>query len=173
MSGKHGGPPRKFLGHSEMRVELGTRRIIDKRGMAMADIEALGRRYAEEFWNEGNLDFADEAFAPDHQYHDPLLPDLPPGPEGVKQRRGIYMSVIGDAKVDLKDLVASDDAVVLRWSWGGTHTGEFMGQPPTNEAVETTGMHMLKVRDGKIVETWVEYDSAGFMNQTGVISLPG
>jgi steroid delta-isomerase-like uncharacterized protein len=139
----------------------------------MADTESLGRRYALEFWNEGKLEFADEAFAPDHEYHDPMVPGLPAGPEGVKQRRAAYMSVVPDAKVELQDVVATDDAVVLRWTWAGTHGGEFMGKPPTNRPVKTSGMHLLKVRDGKIVETWVEYDSAGIFNQMGIIALPG
>jgi hypothetical protein len=33
-------------------------------------------------------------------------------------------------------------------------------------------MDILKIRDGKVVETWVEYDSAGILDQMGVISLP-
>lgn len=139
----------------------------------MADAETIGTRYATDFWNDGDESVVDEYFASDHVYHDPMVPGLPPGPEGVKQRRAAYMSVVPDAKVTLEDVVATDDAVVLRWMWGGTHGGEFLGTPPTNKPVSTSGMHLLKIRDGKVVETWVEYDSAGIFNQMGVVSLPG
>ncbi len=139
----------------------------------MADAETIGRRYATDFWNDGDESVVDEYFASDHEYHDPRIPGLPTGPEGAKQRRAAYMSVVPDGKVTLEDVVATDDAVVLRWNWDGTMGGEFLGAPPTNRPVHTSGMHILKLRGEKVAETWVEYDSAGIFDQMGVISLPG
>jgi predicted ester cyclase len=49
------------------------------------------------------------------------------------------MPVVPDAKVTLEDVVATDDAVVLRRTWGGTHGGEFLGAPPTNKPVRISG----------------------------------
>jgi predicted SnoaL-like aldol condensation-catalyzing enzyme len=37
--------------------------------------KAVSRRVAEEIFNGGNLDLADELYAPDYVLHDPSLPE--------------------------------------------------------------------------------------------------
>jgi hypothetical protein len=53
--------------------------------MSTEQNKALIRRFYEEGWNEGNVDVVEEMFAPTYVLHDPALPGLPPGPEGVKR----------------------------------------------------------------------------------------
>ena len=56
--------------------------------------------------------------------------------------------------------------------WGrGLHVGELMGIPATNKEVETEGMAIHRVRDGKIVEYWSVTDVARVLMQVG--ALPG
>jgi hypothetical protein len=88
----------------------------------MADISAIAIRYADEVWNAQNLDAADEIFTPDHVYHDALLPDLPKGPEGVRQRRGIYLAAIPDARVTLHRVLTQGEHVAADWTYTGTNT---------------------------------------------------
>ncbi|MDH3227594.1 MAG: ester cyclase [Thermoleophilia bacterium] len=136
----------------------------------MSDVD-LVESYAEEVWNQGKHELIDELFANGHQYHDPLLPDLPSGPEGVHQRVITYMSAFPDAKVTLDDLFASGDKVLLRWTWGGTNTGEVMGISATGKPATTTGMHLCKCSGGKIRETWVQYDALGLLQQIGLATV--
>lgn len=131
--------------------------------------EELARGYAIDFWTDGRSAFADEAFAPDAAYHDPMLPGLPPGPEGARQRKAAYESALSESHVDVHDVVAADDAVAMRWTYRGRFTGPFMGREPSGQTVVITGMHVMHVRDGRIAETWVEYDSAGFLRDIGVL----
>jgi steroid delta-isomerase-like uncharacterized protein len=137
----------------------------------MPDALELARRYAREVWMERRMDVIDELFSPDHVYHDALLPDLPRGPEGVRQRVDTYLSAVPDARLQEDEYVGGGESAVLRWTWGGTNTGELMGMPPTNRAAQTTGMHMVRARDGRIVETWVIFDAVGFLQQLGMVRI--
>ena len=137
----------------------------------MPDSKTVLYRYGEEVWNQGKLSLIDELFTADHRYHDAVLGELPPGPEGVRQRVGTYMSAVPDAKVTFEDWMVDGDKVLCRWSWGGTNTGELMGLPPTGRQATTTGMHLCHVREGRIAETWVSYDAFGFLRQLGVVQL--
>ncbi|HWH13839.1 MAG TPA: ester cyclase [Miltoncostaeaceae bacterium] len=137
----------------------------------MSEALELGRRYAREVWMGRRMDVIDELFAADHVYHDALLPDLPRGPEGVRRRVEAYLGAVPDARLREEAWVADGDQAVLRWTWGGTNTGELMGMPATGRRAETTGMHMVRVQDGRIAETWVSFDAVGFMQQLGVIAI--
>ena len=52
--------------------------------MSAEENKALMRRFWE-VWEEGDIDRLDELLAPDYVNHTLAAPDLPPGPEGVKE----------------------------------------------------------------------------------------
>lgn len=54
----------------------------------------------------------------------------------------------------------------------GTHTGEFFGIPPTGKSVTFSGMHLMRIADGKIAEHWGNNDDLGLMRQLGVVPAP-
>jgi predicted ester cyclase len=47
-----------------------------------------------------------------------------------------------------------------------------MGMPPTNKKWTTWGIYIDRIVGGKFVESWVRYDTLGFMQQLGPISTP-
>jgi predicted ester cyclase len=51
----------------------------------------------------------------------------------------------------------------------GTHTGDFFGIPATGKRVEFTGMYMVRIAGGQIVEHWGEEDGVSLLQQLGVI----
>jgi predicted ester cyclase len=67
--------------------------------------------------------------------------------------------------------VAEGDLVVSQILGRGVHAGELMGIPATNKEVETEGIVIHRVRDGRIVEYWSVTDIARVLQQVGV--LPG
>jgi hypothetical protein len=54
-----------------------------------------------------------------------------------------------------------------------THSGEFMGIPPTGKRVIIRDMDFWKVGDGKIVDNWVMVDFPFVMQQLGVDPFGG
>jgi steroid delta-isomerase-like uncharacterized protein len=134
--------------------------------------KALVRRWFEDLFNARNLDVADEIVAQDHVLHDPVLPDLPSGPEGSKQVVGLYHGAFLDANITIEDQIAEGDEVVTRWTGRGTHQGEFRGVPPSGNRVEISGMTHNRISEGKIAESWTNYDALGMMQQIGAIPEP-
>ncbi|GAH49735.1 unnamed protein product, partial [marine sediment metagenome] len=93
-------------------------------------------------------------------------PGVAPGREGYKQENVINLrACFADIHCTVEDMVAEDDKVAVRWTWRGTHTGEYMGIAPTGKQVTMTGISILRIVGGKIVEEWDESDNLGFMQQ--------
>lgn len=131
----------------------------------------VAERYASQVWNEKDLDVADEIFTADHVYHDPLMPDLPRGPEGVKARRGVYLTAMSDATVTIDRVLEDGDFVAAVWTYSGTNDGEILGMPATGKSAEIAGNHIFRIEGGKIAETWTQADTVGLLRQLGL--FPG
>lgn len=78
------------------------------------------------------------------------------------------------------DKVCIDEARLAEGEWmaafgrqEATHSGEFMGIPPTGKRVEIRYMDFWKVQDGKIVDNWVMVDFPHVMRQLGVDPFNG
>ena len=135
--------------------------------------KALARRWFEDLFNTGDLAVADEITAQDSVIHDPTLGDLPRGPEGDKQVVNLYRSAFPDANITVEDQVAEGEEVVTRWTGRGTQQGELMGVAASGNRVEVSGIPIIRVSEGKIAETWTNFDALGLMRQIGAIPEPG
>jgi len=130
------------------------------------------RRLFDELWNKGNLQVADEIFAPTYQHHDDSTPDLGKGPESEKKRVNLYRNAFHDLRLNMEDLIADGEIVVARWSCRGVHKGELNGIAPTGKQVAITGVTIVHFTNGKIVEGFVNWDALGLMRQLGVVPEP-
>lgn len=128
------------------------------------------RRIMEEGFNLGDLDVVDELCAPDIVSHDPAEPDDVRGIDAHKERIGTYRKAMPDLEVTVEDLIASRDRVVTRWTVRGTNLGEFEGMQPTGRRIEISGISIDRFDDqGRIAETWDNWDNLGFMQQLGLV----
>ncbi len=137
-----------------------------------AENKALARRLVEEAFNAGRLDVTDELVASDYLGHDPSLPEEVRGPAGVKELIAGYRAAFPDIHVTIEDQIADGDLVVSRWSAKGTHQGELMGMPATGKQATVTGITIDRIADGRIVESWDNWDTLGLMQQLGAIPAP-
>ena len=133
--------------------------------------KAIVLRYAEEVWNQRNLDVLDELMTTDVINHSPIRLEL--DLETHKQVMSLYLTGFPEFHVTIDDIIAEGDKVVNRWTATGTHQGELMGVPATGNQVVWTGITVSRLADGKIVETWWSYDVLGIFQQIGVIPPPG
>jgi len=135
--------------------------------------KAIARRALEEvFSGQGNLDVADELFATDYVGHDPASLEDIRGPEGVKEFGSMYRNAFPDVQLSVQEQVAEGDMVATRWIASGTHQGDLMGIAPTGNRVTVAGTSVERIVDGKIEETWDNYDALGMMQQIGAIPSP-
>ena len=143
---------------------------------APADLADASRRLLEQTFNSGSFELVDQFVAPEATNHDPGLPaqmrDLR-GPEAVKRTVTMYRAAFPDVRMTVDDVVASGDKVVLRWHGEGTHRGELVGLAPTGVRGSTTGISIDRWQDGKVVETWTEWDNMGLARQLGAAPHEG
>jgi len=127
--------------------------------------KAMVQRMIDEAMNQQDLGVIDELFAADYLMHDPAWPTEVKGPEGFKQWAGAMLEPYFSDSLITADLIAEGDKVAVHWTWTGTHTGEFMGIPPTGRQIAVTGISIHRFADGRFVESWVSYDMLGMMQQ--------
>ena len=72
-----------------------------------------------------------------------------------------------DLQGQIEDIVAADDRVALRLRFRGTHSGEFLGIPPTGHRIEYVSHEFYRVTDGLIAEEWICSDTATLFRQLG------
>ena len=131
---------------------------------------ALVRRFIDEVFNAGDFSAVDEILAADYVHHDPTTQEFGSGVEGFKRLIGYYRDAFPDLTISFDDQFGAGDRVVDRWTGRGTHEGELMGIPATGRPVSASGISIHRIVDGRIAETWNNYDAAGMLRQLGVIS---
>jgi predicted ester cyclase len=123
--------------------------------MSAQENKAIPNRVAQAI-GKGDLDAFDELMAPDlaQQFK-----------RDVAEMRRAFPDYSGTNV----DQIAEGDKVASRFVFLGTHLGEFEGVAPTGKRVEFVGASIDRVAEGKIVESWVEVDMLGVMQQLGAV----
>ena len=135
--------------------------------------ETLLHRWFEEVWNQKSESAIEEMFAEDgiaHGLNDADGNALR-GHEGFKTLHRAFLSAYPDLKITVEDTVSEGDKIAARCRVSATHSGEGLGVAPNNSEVEFTGLTIVKIRDGKIVEAWNEFDFMKMYSQIGALTL--
>lgn len=130
--------------------------------------KALVNRFVEESINHRDLDALDETVAEDFVEHVPL-PGQGPGREGLKDAIGRFIQGFPDLQWTQEEQIAEGEKVATRFTWTGTHRGEFFGIPPTGRKVTVWGMVIDVVRGGMLAESRIIMDTLWLMQQLGVV----
>jgi predicted ester cyclase len=92
-----------------------------------------------------------------------------PGLTGLKEHYANLFRGFPDLTVDIDDIIAEGEKVAHRFTFRGTHRGEFLGIPPTGNLVTAPGMQMNLFSGGKCIEVWSVHDSFRFLSQIGAV----
>jgi steroid delta-isomerase-like uncharacterized protein len=136
--------------------------------------KALIRRYIEAIDGNDSSDWSilDEFVAEDVVVHNPQLPGVTPDREGIKQAAEMFRQATpGRHEIPLQ--VAEGDLVVSLIVARGVHAGELLGIPATGNDVETEGIAIHRIDDGKIAEYWAVTDTARVLQQVGALPSRG
>ncbi len=137
--------------------------------MSAESNKALSRRLLEEAFNAGNIDVVDELVATDVVNHDAALPQPTVGPDATKASIQAYRAAFPDLRITIEEQIADDEGVATRWSAKGTQEGELMGMPATGKQATVTGITIDRIVDGRIGESWTNWDTLGMLQQLGVV----
>lgn len=121
------------------------------------------------FINTADSKMADDLISPDAIFHVPGQPEPMRGPIGYLSIIGIMRSGFPDIQWTLDDLVAEDDKVAARYTMRGTHSGSFMGVPPTGKSIMVKSMAFYRLSNGQFIEEQGLPDMLELMHQIGAV----
>jgi steroid delta-isomerase-like uncharacterized protein len=91
------------------------------------------------------------------------------GAVGFKPFFRRFRGAFPELEVVVEDTVSEGDKVAARCTVRGRHGGDTLGFKATDSPVEFTGMTFARVRDGKIVEAWNNFDFMSMFRQLGAL----
>ena len=130
------------------------------------------RRLLENAFSQGAFAVLDELFAPDSVSHTASW-GVPPNREGFKRLIALFRTAFPDLRCTVEDEICAGDKLAAHWTMRGTHTGAFLGNPPTNRAFVVTGMSFAHVEQGRIAEGWMVLDQMSILQQLGIVPPTG
>jgi steroid delta-isomerase-like uncharacterized protein len=136
--------------------------------MSKEQNKQLVQRGFEGLMNRGELALADELVSAGFLNHE-APPDAPRGPAGLRGVVTMLRTAFPDLHMEVAELIAEGDKVVARTTLHGTHTGPFMGIPPTGRRFAQEQIHIFRFADGKAVEHRAVRDDLAMLQQLGVI----
>ena len=124
----------------------------------------LVRVFYEKFWNEVDLEKADEILHPDVTFRGSVG-------VGARGRREVcdYVLMVTTAlsgyRCDVESLIADGDSAAAKVRFSGIHSGNFLGHPPTGRRVEWIGAAFFTADENKLRDIWVLGDLESLRSQ--------
>lgn len=144
--------------------------LLGLRSQLLQDAENVQLvHHISEAVNTHRYDALDEMFAPNFVDHNPAWIV-----RNLEELKGIIRAVNQtlDFTAHLDQIYAAEGGkVVIHITFTGRHIAPMFGQEPTGKQVKWTSLEVYRIENGKVVERWVQADTAGIMRQLGV-ALP-
>ena len=138
-----------------------------------SDNQAMIRRLYDEVWNNRKLSALDELLSPSHALHGPNFSGSSIGPEAYKLQVAQFVRAFPDLRWEIEETISENDKVAVVWTFTGTHKGEYRGVAATNKKVSVDGITIHHIIDGKIMDSYANWDTWGMMKQFGVVPALG
>ena len=124
--------------------------------LTATDPKAVVRRLIDEVLNAGRIEVVDELYTP---------------AMAARSRAWIepFLASFSDVRMEVVELVAEGDTVVGRFRCSGTHTGTWLGHPPTGRRFEDVDeVYVFHFRNGRIASAWGLEDTVVRLRQLGL-----
>jgi ketosteroid isomerase-like protein len=135
--------------------------------------EQLNKDTARRFFDaigKGHVEDFDDLCTPGYREYEPSSGPQPLGLAEAKVDTNRYVSAFSPTFL-IEDQIAEGDRVTTRWTVTGTHDGEFLGLPATGRPVRVTGQTTLRFEQGRIAESWWNWDQFGLLSQIGMVEV--
>ena len=110
----------------------------------------------------------DANVAKTHVRRDTTLPFEVVGPDGVMALGDVLPGAFSDVELDIQEVIAERDKVLVRLRFRGKQTGPFGDHPASNKSFDVMVLDFFRMEDGMIAEQWPAIDSVGLRQQIGM-----
>jgi steroid delta-isomerase-like uncharacterized protein len=136
--------------------------------MTLSDNISLMKRWYDEVWRGRSDETVRELLASAASLWGQFGPEQEiKGPEAFVAFAHGIRNAFPDSELVVEDAFAVGDKVAVRWTATGTHEGEISGAAPTHKRIRITGITIVRIVNGKIVEGWDNWDRLGMLQQIG------
>ena len=139
--------------------------------MSLDDKKSLSRR-AIDRWASNNSDTTEEIFAANYSNHQE--PYAAGGTKALSLEAWgnlvrEYHGAFSNSTVRVLMQIAEGDLVATQWQITATQTGSYLGHAPSDKTVNWTGVSIDRFENGKIVESWVNWDKYSLFEGLGLL----
>jgi steroid delta-isomerase-like uncharacterized protein len=138
--------------------------------MTTDENKAIVRRFIDEIFVQGNRATVDELLDEDFVAH--TWPSTGHPKDDLKAALERASTALENPTFSIDDMIAEGDRVAARLTTAATQVGPFMGMEPSGKSYSIEEIHIFRLRDGKVVEHWHQFDQMGMMRQLGALPEP-
>jgi predicted ester cyclase len=141
---------------------------------AQADQAATNKQVVHKFlelFQSGKWDEFDQVIANDCILHYPGGVDVV-GLDAMKAGWQVFFGALSDLKATPLAEISEGDRLIDFLTFEANYTGDYMGQQVSGLPVKYNQVEMMRIKDGKIVEWWVEMDRLWMAQQLGFELTP-
>src|SRR5690242_8880455 len=133
---------------------------------------AVVQRFIDQAVNGRNPSVIDDTWADDLTWHGGSLGTFEGKAALKKAFSANATSAWSNMHLEIHEVIATADKVVMRFTNSGTNIGPFMGNPPTGKHAEWLGIGIYTIRDGRITQGWFAEDILSTLTQLDVFPPP-
>jgi predicted ester cyclase len=124
--------------------------------MSILTPKQVVERLVEDVLNRGDLSAIDEVYAPRLA-------------SAARKWIEPFLASFSDVEMRIVEMVAEGETVMARFSCSGTHTGVWLGHPPTGRRFSRVAeVYSFRIVDGRITRAWGLEDTADRLRQLGL-----
>lgn len=131
--------------------------------MSIDENKRVARDFIDRVFVHGDSAAIDELAAEDFTAH--TFGPQPVGRDALRAALPRVAAGVADPDLRIDDVIAEGDRVAVRLTSSATHVGPFMGVPASGHRYSIQEIHIFRIRDGRVVEHWHEFDKAALLAQ--------
>jgi predicted ester cyclase len=83
----------------------------------------------------------------------------------------MILAAMPDLRLEIEDIVCSEDRAALRLRMTGIHTGQpLLGRPARGAKLSASAVFIYRIQGGRIFEAWQMIDGLAFFRLAGFLS---
>ena len=127
--------------------------------------DSLACQWFERVWNLGDASAIDRLGTPGMRAHG--ADGVTRTPPEFKEFHATMRAAMPDIRVRIVHCADAGSMAAVHWVATGRHTGTSPIGPATGRTITVSGLSLVRIVDGRIVEGWDDYDYAGLLAQLG------
>jgi len=122
-------------------------------------------------WNEGNLDLADQIYAPGYVRHHPTA-SVNASLDDLKNTVTVNRAGFPDYNLTFDEMILNEDKIIVRATVTGTNTAPIGERPATGKKIHMAGIYIYQIANKKIAEEWTYFNLLSYYQQLGFTLSP-